>query len=94
MGIDHVGLMSYGTWHTFTPVVFLDPLFPFVRIRGFQRLRIQRTYSSNSLCLFHPFLFFLFVFDVLYTVINSVEVHTLPTEQVTSAPTDSFFAGS
>ena len=28
------------------------------RIRGFQRLRIQRIYSSNSLCLFHPFVFF------------------------------------
>ena len=96
MGIDHVGLMSYGNCHTFPPVVFVDPLAPIVllhRIRGFQRFRIQRIYSSNSLFLFHPFVFFLFVFDVLHTVINSVQVHTLSTAQVASALTDFFSRG-
>ena len=37
--------------------------------------------------------FFLFVFDVLHTVINSVYVQTLPTEQATPALTDFFSRG-
>ena len=43
---------------------FPGPFVPLHGIRGFQRIRIQRICSSDSLCLIQPFVFFLFVFDV------------------------------
>ena len=57
-------------WATVLATLFLllpswiAPFVPLHRIRGLQRIRIQRLYSSSSLCLTHPFVFFLFVFDV------------------------------
>ena len=83
MGSDQVGLMSYGTCHTLPPVVFQDHPGPLRFVAQNPRIpatRIQRIYSRNGLCLFHPFVFFLFVFDAL----------PLPTAQVTPALTNSF----
>ena len=96
MEIAQVGLMSHGACHTFPPVVFLAPLaLRFVA----QNPRIPA--ASNSVNLFQQqpvfdssLRVFFFVFDVTtHTVINSVQVHTLPTAQVPSALTDSFSWG-
>ena len=88
--------MSYGTCHTFSPVVFLDPLAPSVllhRIRGFQRTSNSENLLQQQPVFISSLRVFLFVFDALHTVISSVLVHTLPTAQVTSAFTDSFSMG-
>ena len=53
----------------------------------------SRIYSSNSLCFLNFFLRVSLMSGVLHTVINSVYVQTLPTEQATPALTDFFSHG-
>ena len=95
---DQGGLMSYGTCHTLPPVFLLSSSFflhllnsfdALLWIQGFQRFEFE-IFSSNSLC-FSLALRVSLVFDALHTVLNSVYVQTLPTEQATSVVT-LFFA--
>ena len=90
-----VGLMSCSACHTLPLVVFLAFLVPLRWVA--QNLRTQR--FSNSVNLYQQQLVFdsfllAFVFDFhKHTVINSVQVHILPTVQLPSALTDSFSWG-
>ena len=81
---DQGGLMSYGTCRTLPPVFLLSSWF-------FQDSSDLNSIikTSNSLCFYFSLRVSL-MFDVLHTVINSVYVQTLPTEQATSVVTDFF----
>ena len=94
--------MSCGTCPTLPPAVrlfswfFLDPPAPFNalhRIRGFQRLEFREGIPAASCVYFIPSCFFSLCSMHIHTVINSVYVETLPTEQATPALTDSFSRG-
>ena len=92
--------MSYGTCHTLLPVFLLSSWFFLDRLTPFCCTESEDSSDLNSENLFQqqPVLILSLrvslMFDVLHTVINSVYVQTLPTEQATSVLTDSCFAGS
>ena len=75
-------LCSWLSWH---------PSLCFTESDDSHDFRIQWIYTSNSLCLTHSFVF---CSMSLHTVINSVQVHTMPTVQVPSALARLFFVGS
>ena len=80
---DQDGLMSYGACHTLPPVVQLSSWIHLITCDAI---------PATACVYFIPSCFSL-VFDVLHTVINSVYVQTLPTEQGTPALPDFLFRG-
>ena len=96
---DQGGLMSSVFATRFTPLSCCLPGSSWIaltgfdalhRIRGFQRFEFREFIPATACVYFIPSCFCL-MFDVLHTVINSVYVQTLSTEQGTSVLKD-FFA--